>query len=84
MLNLFRSIFYVRSETQMMCLCSRLDVHTTSEHWMNLSDVLKNPMFNHYVVYVRAVQGDEMSDRAVSQIFSFNDLAMSTIKCTRN
>ncbi|XP_065151243.2 interferon gamma receptor 1 isoform X2 [Paramisgurnus dabryanus] len=52
----------------------------TSDHWINISKMLKNPAYNRYVVYVTAVQG-KMSNKSESDIFSFNENAPSTIKC---
>nr|XP_055060285.1 interferon gamma receptor 1 isoform X1 [Misgurnus anguillicaudatus] len=53
---------------------------TTSDHWINISNMLKNPAFNRYVVHVTAIQGN-ISNKLISDVFSFNENAVSTIKC---
>ncbi|KAI7810499.1 interferon gamma receptor 1 [Triplophysa rosa] len=60
---------------------SGIEFDDTSEHWMNISNMLMNPVFNHYVVFVTAKQGDKMSKKSDSKTFSFNEHATSTIKC---
>ncbi|XP_051559111.1 interferon gamma receptor 1-like [Myxocyprinus asiaticus] len=54
---------------------------TTEKNSLNISSMLWNPAYNHYVVTVMAMWGTHTSEKAESVIFSFNQNAASKIKC---
>ncbi|KAG7316008.1 hypothetical protein KOW79_020874 [Hemibagrus wyckioides] len=58
-----------------------ITVHTKSRH-LDLSSLLDDPGYNFYVVKVKARDGKQESEFAVSPTFSFNALMRANITCS--